>query len=123
MIRFVERLDVTAAGKLARDRCVTSSSPAAAAVSVLPLRAGSPPPATTMWSRWRGARANSLRLQPREAQRRLHFRACDLGVTETIPVFAKSVRDEFGRSTASSTMPGSVPTGCWPPCIIPRSRP
>jgi 3-oxoacyl-[acyl-carrier protein] reductase len=31
-----------------------------------------------------------------EAQRRLHFRACDLGVTETIPVFAKSVRDEFG---------------------------
>ncbi|WP_262047184.1 SDR family NAD(P)-dependent oxidoreductase [Bradyrhizobium sp. Bra78] len=31
-----------------------------------------------------------------EAQRRLHFRACDLGLTETIPVFAKSVRDEFG---------------------------
>jgi len=31
-----------------------------------------------------------------EAQRRLHFRACDLGVTETIPTFAKSVRDEFG---------------------------
>jgi 3-oxoacyl-[acyl-carrier protein] reductase len=31
-----------------------------------------------------------------EAQRRLHFRACDLGVTEAIPVFAKSVRDEFG---------------------------
>lgn len=32
----------------------------------------------------------------RETQRRLHFRACDLGLTETIPVFAKSVRDEFG---------------------------
>ncbi|RXT54063.1 SDR family NAD(P)-dependent oxidoreductase [Bradyrhizobium betae] len=31
-----------------------------------------------------------------EAQRRLHFRTCDLGVIETIPVFAKSVRDEFG---------------------------
>jgi 3-oxoacyl-[acyl-carrier protein] reductase len=31
-----------------------------------------------------------------EAQRRLHFRACDLGDTETIPVFARSVRDEFG---------------------------
>jgi len=31
-----------------------------------------------------------------EAQRRLHFRACDLGATEMIPVFAKSVRDEFG---------------------------
>ncbi|WP_369721985.1 SDR family NAD(P)-dependent oxidoreductase [Bradyrhizobium sp. LLZ17] len=31
-----------------------------------------------------------------EAQRRLHFRACDLGVTETISGFAKSVRDEFG---------------------------
>src|SRR4051794_17713890 len=31
-----------------------------------------------------------------EAQRRLHFRACDLGATETIPAFAKSVRDEFG---------------------------
>jgi 3-oxoacyl-[acyl-carrier protein] reductase len=31
-----------------------------------------------------------------DAQRRLHFRTCDLGVTETIPVFAKSVRDEFG---------------------------
>src|SRR3954451_24910949 len=31
-----------------------------------------------------------------EAQRRLHFRACDLAVTETISGFAKSVRDEFG---------------------------
>ena len=31
-----------------------------------------------------------------EAQRRLHFRACDLAVIESIPIFAKSVRDEFG---------------------------
>ena len=31
-----------------------------------------------------------------EAQRRLHFRACDLAAIEAIPVFAKSVRDEFG---------------------------
>ncbi|WP_027525415.1 SDR family NAD(P)-dependent oxidoreductase [Bradyrhizobium sp. Ec3.3] len=32
----------------------------------------------------------------RQAQRRLHFRACDLAATDAIPVFAKSVRDEFG---------------------------
>ncbi|MCP3471605.1 SDR family NAD(P)-dependent oxidoreductase [Bradyrhizobium sp. CCGUVB1N3] len=32
----------------------------------------------------------------REAERRLHFRACDLAVTDAIPAFAKSVRDEFG---------------------------
>ncbi|MDH2347371.1 SDR family NAD(P)-dependent oxidoreductase [Bradyrhizobium sp. SSUT77] len=31
-----------------------------------------------------------------EAQRRLHFRACDLAVIDSIPIFAKSVRDEFG---------------------------
>ena len=31
-----------------------------------------------------------------EAQGRLHFRACDLAVIESIPIFAKSVRDEFG---------------------------
>ena len=32
----------------------------------------------------------------REGQRRLHFRACDLAVTDAIAAFAKSVRDEFG---------------------------
>jgi 3-oxoacyl-[acyl-carrier protein] reductase len=32
----------------------------------------------------------------RDAPQRLHFRACDLAVTEAIPLFARSVRDEFG---------------------------
>ncbi|GLR86581.1 SDR family NAD(P)-dependent oxidoreductase [Bradyrhizobium iriomotense] len=32
----------------------------------------------------------------REAQRCLHFRACDLAATDAIPAFAKSVRDKFG---------------------------
>ena len=32
----------------------------------------------------------------REAQPRLHFRACDLALIHAIPAFAKSIRDEFG---------------------------
>ncbi|MDN5001403.1 SDR family NAD(P)-dependent oxidoreductase [Bradyrhizobium sp. GCM10027634] len=32
----------------------------------------------------------------REAQQRLHFRACDLAVIDAIPALAKSLRDEFG---------------------------
>ncbi|MDA9435443.1 SDR family NAD(P)-dependent oxidoreductase [Bradyrhizobium sp. CCBAU 51627] len=32
----------------------------------------------------------------REAKQRLHFRACDLAVTEATSLFARSVRDEFG---------------------------
>jgi 3-oxoacyl-[acyl-carrier protein] reductase len=32
----------------------------------------------------------------REANGRLHFRACDLAVIDAIPAFAKLVRDEFG---------------------------
>ena len=32
----------------------------------------------------------------REAQRRLHFRACDLAAIDAIPALAKSLRDEFG---------------------------
>ncbi|MCP3473080.1 SDR family NAD(P)-dependent oxidoreductase [Bradyrhizobium sp. CCGUVB1N3] len=32
----------------------------------------------------------------RASEKRLHFRACDLGVIDAIPAFAKLVRDEFG---------------------------
>ncbi|QOZ46238.1 3-oxoacyl-ACP reductase [Bradyrhizobium sp. CCBAU 53340] len=32
----------------------------------------------------------------REAQQRLHFRACDLAVIDEIPALAKSLRNEFG---------------------------
>lgn len=32
----------------------------------------------------------------REAEGRLHFRACDLATIDAIPAFAKQVRDEFG---------------------------
>ena len=53
---------------------------------------------------------------------RLHFRAFDLGQTDKIPAFVKELRDAFGAITALSTMPGSAPKGCWPPCAIPRSR-
>lgn len=47
----------------------------------------------------------------REAQRRLHFRVCDLAVTNAIPVFAKSVRDEFGAIYGLVNNAGIGPDG------------
>jgi len=40
--------------------------------------------------------SDELAAAVREAQRRLHFRACDLAAIDAIPALAKSLRDEFG---------------------------
>jgi len=40
--------------------------------------------------------SDELAAAVREAQRRLHFRACDLAAIDEIPALAKSLRDEFG---------------------------
>ena len=40
--------------------------------------------------------SEELRAAVRESGGRLHFRACDLAMIDTIPAFAKLLRDEFG---------------------------
>src|SRR5690349_11036006 len=40
--------------------------------------------------------SEELTAAKREADGRLHFRACDLAVIDAIPAFAKLLRDEFG---------------------------
>jgi len=40
--------------------------------------------------------SDELAAAVREAQPRLHFRACDLAAIDAIPALAKSLRDEFG---------------------------
>ncbi len=60
----------------------------------------------------------------REAQRRLHFCACDLAAIDAIPAFAKSVRDEFGAIYGLINNAGIGTDGLLRhQCTIPKSRP
>ncbi|MHC2576725.1 NAD(P)-dependent dehydrogenase (short-subunit alcohol dehydrogenase family) [Bradyrhizobium diazoefficiens] len=55
--------------------------------------------------------SDELAATVREAQRRLHFRASDLAVTNAIPVFAKSMHDEFGAIYGLVNNAGIGPDG------------